>query len=153
MSTIEEKTEQALARIFTHCDAVASGIKPTPSVEEGEEMARAFLGKMNGETLATGGRRCALTKLVSSQLKTDMDTPEISPPVASSAIVLPRPMSDAPLDGTHILAHNGDEYFPPVVVHFFGGSWYVSKWPDDCDNIYFPRKWWPLPQWQNVSDQ
>jgi len=60
-------------------------------------------------------------------------------------------MREAPLDGTHVLAHNGDQYFPPVVVHFFGGSWYVSKWPDDCDNIYFPRKWWPLPQWQNVK--
>ena len=96
----------------------------------------------NGETLATGG----------AAMRSD-EAGKLSPPVASSAIVLPRPMSDAPLHGTHILAHNGDEYFPPVVVHFFGGSWYVSKWPDDCDNIYFPRKWWPLPQWQNASDQ
>lgn len=47
MSTIEQKTEQALARIFAHCDAVASGEKPTPSVEDGEKMAVAFLGNLN----------------------------------------------------------------------------------------------------------
>ena len=58
-----------------------------------------------------------------------MQTPMTEPPpeVACSAVVLPRPMREAPLDGTHILAHNGDEYFPPVVVHFFAGSWFVSK--------------------------
>lgn len=50
MSTIEEKTEQSLARIFAHCDAVASGEKPTPSVEDGKKMAAAFLGKMNDPT-------------------------------------------------------------------------------------------------------
>ncbi len=60
-----------------------------------------------------------------------------------------RPMDSAPLDGTHILAHNGDGHFPPVVVHFFAGSWYVSKWPNDCDNIYFPQKWWALPGWKS----
>ena len=41
---MKTKTEQALTRIFVHCDAVASGEKPTPSVEDGKNMARAFLG-------------------------------------------------------------------------------------------------------------
>ena len=41
---MKTKTEQALARIFAHCDAVASGKKPTPSVEDGRKMAMAFLG-------------------------------------------------------------------------------------------------------------
>lgn len=43
------KTEQALSRIFAHCDAVASGEKPTPSVEDGKKMAVAFLGNLNTE--------------------------------------------------------------------------------------------------------
>jgi len=43
------KTEQALARIFALCDAVAFGEKPTPSVEDGRKMAAAFLGGPNAE--------------------------------------------------------------------------------------------------------
>jgi len=54
---MKTKTEQALARIFAHCDAVVSGEKPTPSVEDGKKMAAAFLGEMN----TTDQPRAALT--------------------------------------------------------------------------------------------
>jgi len=46
---MKTKTEQALARIFAHCDAVASGEKPTPSVEDGKKMAAAFLGDVTSK--------------------------------------------------------------------------------------------------------
>lgn len=52
---MKTKTEQALARIFAHCDAVVSGEKPTTSVEESKKMAAAFLGNLNVQTEATAG--------------------------------------------------------------------------------------------------
>lgn len=41
------KTEQALAAIFRHCDEVAEGKRPPRSEKEGREDARAWLGVKN----------------------------------------------------------------------------------------------------------
>lgn len=38
------KTEQALAAIFRHCDEVAEGKRPPRSEKDGREDARAWLG-------------------------------------------------------------------------------------------------------------
>ena len=43
------KTEQALAAIFRHCDEVAEGKRPPRSEKEGREDARAWLGVKNNK--------------------------------------------------------------------------------------------------------
>lgn len=48
------KTEQALAAIFRHCDEVAEGKRPPRSEKEGREDARAWLG-VNVLALARAG--------------------------------------------------------------------------------------------------
>lgn len=59
-------------------------------------------------------------------------------------------MESAPQDGTHILAHDGSQYFPPTVVHWHVDGWYLSKWPADENNQYHPVRWWPIP-WPNTE--
>lgn len=70
---------------------------------------------------------------------------------ASDLFVLWRPIGTAPKDGTHILAHDGNEYFPPTVVHWFQSAWYLSVCPDDVDNEYQPTCWLMAVDWPNRS--
>ena len=56
-----------------------------------------------------------------------------------------QPIETAPRDGTHILAHNGNTYYPPVVVHWFESGWFLSTCPTDIENECDPVRWMPLP--------
>ena len=56
-----------------------------------------------------------------------------------------QPIETAPKDGTHILAHNGNTYYPAVVIHWFESGWFFSTYPTDIENEYDPVRWMPLP--------
>jgi hypothetical protein len=56
-----------------------------------------------------------------------------------------QPIETAPKDGTHILAHDGNTYFPPAVIHWHVDGWYFSNCPIDGNNEYDPASRMPLP--------
>ena len=56
-----------------------------------------------------------------------------------------QPIETAPKDGLHILAHDGNTYYPPAVVHWHVDDWYLSNCPIDGNNEYDPAHWMPLP--------
>lgn len=58
MDSPMNKTDQALAAIFRHCDEVAEGKRPPRSEQEGKEDARAWLGvKVNAASVSLAGMR------------------------------------------------------------------------------------------------
>lgn len=65
----------------------------------------------------------------------------------------PRPISEAPKDGTHILAFFDDGITPQTTLHWFGpadlpglrgGGWYVSVQEIDSGRRYHPTHFIPL---------
>jgi hypothetical protein len=70
-------------------------------------------------------------------------TAEIQTPVAAAPGW--QPIETAPKDGTHILAHDGNTYYPAVVIHWFESGWFFSTYPTDIENEYDPVRWMPLP--------
>ena len=70
------------------------------------------------------------------------------------ASVMPRPIEEAPKDGTHILGFFDDDGItPPTTLHWFGpldlpglrgGGWYVSVQDTGSDRRYFPKRFTSL---------
>ena len=85
---------------------------------------------------------------------TDKAREEIARLALIGLAVQPRPIEEAPKDGTHILAFFDDNgVTPPTTLHWFGppdlpglrgGGWYFSVQDISSDRRYYPKRFIPL---------